>query len=179
MRKKSHSYVLSPLLTENSPTNIELNLCLIEISKPSNIHKFYESNLLFNSLYYAEACSKWAGPISAPLRTGNTAAFEEMSRWRDCWHCNDLTGPRFEPQTSRFRNECVPARPRNLIDFKLHFKDLIAMVINKLSLAVKIRDKFKHISFLSILKSTILLFFPISLTLLTWNYFWCDKQDLS
>ena len=43
---------------------------------------------------------------------GNTASFEEMSqRWRDVGNTVfDLTGPRFEPQTSRSRDERVTAR---------------------------------------------------------------------
>ena len=36
------------------------------------------SNLSLNSLYYAEACNKYAVPISTSLRPGNTAPFEEM-----------------------------------------------------------------------------------------------------
>ena len=53
------------------------------------------------------------GPISASLRPGNTAPFEEMSqRWRSVGNTvSDLTGPRFEPQTSRSRDERVTARP--------------------------------------------------------------------
>ena len=47
------------------------------------------------------------------LHPGNTAPFEEMSqRWRvvgnTVFH---LTGPRFEPQTIRSRDERVTARP--------------------------------------------------------------------
>ena len=72
-----------------------------------------KSNLSLYSLDYAEACNELARPISASLRPGNTAPFEEMSLW---WRfigntVSDLTGPRFEPQTSRFRDERVTARP--------------------------------------------------------------------
>ena len=65
------------------------------------------------SLHYAEACNELAGPISASLRPGNTAPFEEMSqRWRAVGNTvSDLTGPRFEPQTSRSRDKRVTARP--------------------------------------------------------------------
>ena len=51
--------------------------------------------------------------MSASLRLGNTAPFEEMSqRWRAVGNTvSDLTGPRFEPQTSRSRDERVTARP--------------------------------------------------------------------
>ena len=38
---------------------------------------------LLYSLYYAESCNEFAGPISASLRPGNTAPFEEISQqWR-------------------------------------------------------------------------------------------------
>ena len=72
-----------------------------------------KSNLSLYSLDYAEACNELAGPISASLRPGNTAPFEEMSqRWRAVGNtASDLTGPRFEPQTSRSRDERVTARP--------------------------------------------------------------------
>ena len=71
------------------------------------------SNLSLYSLDYAEACNELAGPISTSLRPGNTAPFEEMlQRWRAVGNtASDLTGPRFEPQTSRSRDESVTARP--------------------------------------------------------------------
>ena len=71
-------------------------------------------SLSLYSLYYAEACNEFAGPISASLRPGNTAPFEEMSqRWRAVGNTvSDLTGPRFEPRTSRSRDERVTARPK-------------------------------------------------------------------
>ena len=72
-----------------------------------------KSNLSLYSLYFAEACSKFAGPISASLLPGNTASFEEMSQqWRPVGNSvSDLTGPRFEPQTSRSKNERITVRP--------------------------------------------------------------------
>ena len=61
-------------------------------------------------------------PISASLRPGNTASFEEMSQqWRAVGNTvSDFTGPRIEPQTSRSRDEHVTARstgrlPNNLL----------------------------------------------------------------
>ena len=62
---------------------------------------------------YAEACNELAGPISASLRPGNTAPFEEMSqRWLAVGNTvSDLTGQRFESQTSRSRDERITARP--------------------------------------------------------------------
>ena len=60
------------------------------------------------NLYYAETCNELAGPIAALLRLGNIASFEEMSqRWRAF---GKLTGPRFESQTSRFKDK----RPNQL-----------------------------------------------------------------
>ena len=78
----------------------------------AKMHKI-KSNLSLYSLDYAEACNELAGTISASLRPGNTASFEEMSqRWRAVGNnVSDLTGPRFEPQTSRSKDERVSARP--------------------------------------------------------------------
>ena len=63
------------------------------------------------------------GSISLSLRPGKAASFEEMSqRWRAVGSTvSDLTGPRFEPQTSRFSNERVTARPtgRLQLSYKL------------------------------------------------------------
>ena len=65
------------------------------------IQDFVKSNLSVYSLYYAEACNEFAGPISS-LRPDNTASFEEMiQRWQNVGKTvSDLTGPKFEPQTS-------------------------------------------------------------------------------
>ena len=70
------------------------------------------SNLSLNSLLNAEACNEVAGRISASLRPGNTAPFEEMSqRRRAVGNTVHQTGLRFEPQTFRSRDERVTARP--------------------------------------------------------------------
>ena len=47
------------------------------------------------------------------LHARNTAFFENMlQRWQAVGNTvSDLTGPRFEPQTSRSRDEDVTARP--------------------------------------------------------------------
>ena len=62
-------------------------------------------NLSLYSPYYAETCNEFAGPISALLCPDNTALFEEMlQRWQAVGNTvSDLTGLRFEPQTSRCR----------------------------------------------------------------------------
>ena len=72
-----------------------------------------KSNLSLYSLQYTKACNELTGQISASLRLGNTAPLEEMSqRWRAVDNTVlDLTGLRFEPQTSRSRDERVIARP--------------------------------------------------------------------
>ena len=51
--------------------------------------------------------------MSASLRPGNTASFEEVSQRRQAVSntVSDLTGPRFKPQTSRPRDKRVAARP--------------------------------------------------------------------
>ena len=59
--------------------------------------------------------------VIAPM--GNTAPFEEMlQQWRVVGNTvSDLTGPRFDLQTSRSRDERVTARPtglQKLFDFK-------------------------------------------------------------
>ena len=73
----------------------------------------FKSNRLLYSLYYAEAWNELAGPISASLRPGDTAPFEEMSQQRQAVGntVSDLTGPIFKPHTSRPRDERVTARP--------------------------------------------------------------------
>ena len=72
-----------------------------------------KSNFSLYSLYHAEACNEFAVSISASLRPDNTATFEERSqRWRAVGNSVfDLTGPRFKPTTSGFRDERVTARP--------------------------------------------------------------------
>ena len=72
-----------------------------------------KSNLSLYSLYYDEAWNELTEPISASLRPGNTASFEEVSQRRQAVGntVSDLTGPRFKPQTSRSRDKRVAARP--------------------------------------------------------------------
>ena len=79
----------------------------------SGLDNSNQSNLSLYSLHYAEACYELAEPISPSLRPGNTASYEEMSqRWRAVGNTVfDLTGPKFKPQTSRYREERVTARP--------------------------------------------------------------------
>ena len=70
-------------------------------------------------MHYAEACSDLTEPISASLRLGNTASFEKMSqRWKAVGNAAfvDLTGPTFEPQTSRSRDKRVTARPTDRLN---------------------------------------------------------------
>ena len=59
-----------------------------------------------------EACNEFAGPFSASLSAANTASFKEtLQRWRAVGITGpNLTGLRFEPLTSRFKDERVTAR---------------------------------------------------------------------
>ena len=68
-----------------------------------------KSNLSLNSLYCAEACNELFEPISLSFRPGNTASFEEMLQRRRAVNntVSDLTGLKFEPQTSRTRDQSV------------------------------------------------------------------------
>ena len=68
-----------------------------------------EHRPLLPPLVAALACDEFAGPIYASLRPGNTASFEEMLQRLQTVDntMSDLTGPRFEPQTSRSRDERV------------------------------------------------------------------------
>ena len=58
------------------------------------------------ALLYAEEVAE---SISLSLRPGNIAPFEKMlQRWRAVGNTlSDLTGPRFEPSTSRSRDQCI------------------------------------------------------------------------
>ena len=47
----------------------------LQISQVSLFHDQIKSNLLLYLLYYSEACNKFAKPIPASLRPGNTGAF--------------------------------------------------------------------------------------------------------
>ena len=66
---------------------------------------FQKFNQIFHyTLYCDEACNE--------LGPGNTAHFEMLQRWRAVGNTvSDLTGPRFEPQIFRFKDERVTARP--------------------------------------------------------------------
>ena len=54
-----------------------------------------------------------AGPSLCHGVGGQRSSFREiLQRWRaSCNTVSDLTDPRFEPETSRFRDERVTARP--------------------------------------------------------------------
>ena len=70
-----------------------------------------KSNLSLYSLQYAKECNKLAAPITASSRPGDIGPFEETSQaWRAIGNTMyDLTGPRFETQTTRPRDERVTA----------------------------------------------------------------------
>ena len=75
-------------------------------------HNGLKSNLSLNSIYYAVVCNDFAGPISASLRPGNTAFFEEILWLQAVGNTvSNLTGPKFEPPNSRSKNEHLSALP--------------------------------------------------------------------
>ena len=85
-----------------------------------------KSNLSLYSLHYAKACNEFAGPISASLRPGYTATFEEnfeekLLRRRDVGNSvSDLTCPRFEGlQTSHSTDKRVTAQPTGRFTFSV------------------------------------------------------------
>ena len=76
------------------------------------IIQYIKENVSLYSLDYVEVCNEFPGPVSASLRPGSNALIEEMlQRWRSVGStvCN-LTGPLFEPQTTRSRYKRVTAR---------------------------------------------------------------------
>ena len=68
-----------------------------------------KSNASAYLLYYTEECKELAETVYALLQPGNTASFQEMlQEWQAVGNTeSDLTGLRFEPQTSCLKNECV------------------------------------------------------------------------
>ena len=68
------------------------------------------------------------------LRSGNTAPFEEMlRRWRAvCNTVSDLTEPRFELQTFRYRDERVTARPISQLHVHMNCINFYTNKIQKL-----------------------------------------------
>ena len=79
----------------------------------------YQSNLSLYSLYYAEACNEFTGPVSASFRSGNTAPFEEMLQgWRTIDNAvSDLNLRLPVPETNALLLD-------QLAGFKLGFQDL-------------------------------------------------------
>ena len=73
------------------------------------------------AVYYAEVCNKLAGPISVSERPGNAASSEEMSQQcRAVGNAvSDLTGLKYEPQTSRSRDKRFTARPTASFEQKM------------------------------------------------------------
>ena len=76
-----------------------------------------QSNFSLYSLYYAEASNEFAGPISASLRLANAVCFKQISqRWQAVGNTmSGLTGPRFEPQTSRSKDERIIAQQTGVV----------------------------------------------------------------
>ena len=89
------------------------NLLQLLLQKIAINNKFFISNLLLYPLHYSEACNELALPISVSLLPGNTAPFEKISqRWQAVGNTLfDMTGLRFEPHASRYRDNCAITRP--------------------------------------------------------------------
>ena len=68
-------------------------------------------NLSLYLRYYTEACNEFTELISASLRLRNIAPFKDMLQRSVGNPVSNLIGPRFEPQTSRSRDERVTAQP--------------------------------------------------------------------
>ena len=78
-------------------------------TKQQKIVGFDGINLLLYLLYYAEACNEFVGPIFVSV---NTAFFEKiLLLWKAVGSTSNLTGLRFEPQTSCSRDEGIFTRP--------------------------------------------------------------------
>ena len=64
------------------------------------------------SLSDTEACNEFTGCVPALLSPGCTTPSKKRSRLPAVGNTmSDLIGPRFEPQTYRFKDERVTARP--------------------------------------------------------------------
>ena len=116
-------YIMDNVTLAKAPKFFNIVIAVIVGCMARSKHCFYDntdciistlikSNLSLYSLYDAEAWNEFAGPISASLRPGNPASCEQMpQRWKAVSNSvSDLTGSRFEPQTSRSRDERVSAR---------------------------------------------------------------------
>ena len=91
----------------------------------------YQIKCLFILAVFRQSVyNEFAGFISRSLRPRNTASFEELSqRWRAVGNTVfDLTGQRFEPQTSRSRNKRVTARPNDRL-FVYHYNNYSGMQV--------------------------------------------------
>ena len=62
-----------------------------------------------NLLYHVEGCSEFVGPTFSSMHPGITVPSQEMSqRWRAVHNTvPDLTGQRFEPQTSSLQTKTL------------------------------------------------------------------------
>ena len=74
---------------------------------PINNLVIVKSNLSLDSLFYAEACNKFAGPISASLRPGNTLLLKKfccggksLAALCPIWPARDLNLRPLAPETN-------------------------------------------------------------------------------
>ena len=107
-KKTSHAQNKFKILSTLGPNRI----------RPEKPGPTYNSVSLY-SLYYAEACNEFVGSVFASWHPGNTTLFKEiLQRWRAVGDTVfDLTGPIFEPKTSRFKDVRVTARPTTRLLF--------------------------------------------------------------
>ena len=96
------------------PCSISRNACIL-----LKLPKFASKNQIFHCTCYItpKRVTSLRRPISASLHPGNTTHFEEiLPPWRAVGNtASDLTGSKFEPQTSRSRDERVTARPPGIV----------------------------------------------------------------
>ena len=116
-----------------------------------------KSNLSLYSLFYAEVGNEFAGHISALLRPGNTASFEEMSKW---WRAigNTVWFDRPQIWTSAFplqrRTRYRSANPRKCICpcknavllILLHFSLFVTSSIWQCDVINRCRTSCRHFS---------------------------------
>ena len=115
--RRGKSWNMDVRIPETPPPPLSANL-LPPPPSPLSADVFYEQPLIILAVI-RQACKEFAGPISASLCPGNTPT---QLFWKKCRSGGeplatlfDLNGPRFEPQTSRSKDELVAAWPTKLM----------------------------------------------------------------
>ena len=100
------------------------------------IKTIIKSNLSLYSLYYAEACKEFVGPISAShCSCKQHSSFQRNAAAASSRCLFDSTGARFEPRISHFKDERVTARPTGSIK-RIAFGNYFELIFEILSLAI-------------------------------------------